>query len=247
MSSRIRQSKISLWTESKMKSTTYQRTLAPRLCATCGFLCHNPALRRMRHQFQSNHLAPEGQEIKELPTPQVIMDAVKGYEIELAILLGLLGFRTSEILALKRSDLRDGYITVTSVKVMVDGQYIEKSNAKTTNSNRKVKLPSYVLELIDQLPADQEYLVRFTGAALYSRFRRLLEQKNIEHISIHDLRHMSATMMATMMPNRIAMERGGWSTDQVLQSVYQHTFREDREKYDEIFNTAFDEMAKSRI
>lgn len=53
-------------------------------------------------------------------------------------------------------------------------------------------------------------------------------------MTFHDLRHENASVMALLrIPNKYAMERGGWKTDNVMKKVYTHTFSEEREKVDE--------------
>lgn len=41
------------------------------------------------------------------------------------------------------------------------------------------------------------------------------------------------------------MERGGWSTTNVLKSVYQHTLSSEREKQDEKINEYFDSLIEN--
>lgn len=63
----------------------------------------------------------------------------------------------------------------------------------------------------------------------------------MEHISFHDLRHMNASVMLALgVPDKYAMERGGWETDSIMKSVYQNTFSSERlmvdKKIDDYFN-----------
>lgn len=117
--------------------------------------------------------------------------------------------------------------------VYVDGQYQIKDNAKTIESKRSICLPEYILSLINKLPDEQEYLVELNGRAINARFTRLLKKNNLPHISFHDLRHINASVMLMLgIPDKYAMERGGWSTDGVLKSTYQHTFSDERKAVD---------------
>ena len=51
----------------------------------------------------------------------------------------------------------------------------------------------------------------------------------------------ASVMLALGIPDKYAMERGGWSTNTTLKNVYQHTFTEERRRVDEqidgFFNT----------
>ncbi|MCR5706838.1 MAG: site-specific integrase, partial [Ruminococcus sp.] len=56
----------------------------------------------------------------------------------------------------------------------------------------------------------------------------------------HDLRHLNASIMLMLgVPDKYAMERGGWSTDNVLKSVYQQTFSSERRKIDKMIDGYF--------
>lgn len=52
-------------------------------------------------------------------------------------------------------------------------------------------------------------------------------------------------MLALGIPDKYAMERGGWSTNTTLKTVYQHTFSEERRRVDEqidgFFNAILEE------
>lgn len=54
-------------------------------------------------------------------------------------------------------------------------------------------------------------------------------------------------MLALGIPDKYAMERGGWSTNSTLKTVYQHTFSEERRRVDEqidgFFNAILEEEA----
>ena len=186
--------------------------------------------------------------IKTLPAVKDLLTAIIGTDIELPCLLAMwCSLRMSELRAVKKSDIKDGVLTIKSALVNVDGEHIEKSSTKTIESTRQLRLPQRILSLIDALPQDQEYITIVKDHALYMRFTRLLKRKGIEHMSFHDLRHMSASiMLALNIPDKYAMERGGWSTSAVMKSVYQHTFSKERQavddKIDNYFNNLLNEI-----
>ena len=71
-------------------------------------------------------------------------------------------------------------------------------------------------------------------------------------MSFHDLRHMNASIMLMLgIPDKYAMERGGWSTNSTLKAVYQHTFSTERKaadrKINEYFNGLLDTMLDTNI
>jgi integrase len=67
----------------------------------------------------------------------------------------------------------------------------------------------------------------------------MMKRNGIE-MTFHDLRHLNASIMLMLgIPDKYAMERGGWSTDNVLKSVYQQTFSSERQKIDKIIDGYF--------
>lgn len=187
--------------------------------------------------------------IKTLPPAEDVLRAVLGSSVELPCLLAMWGgLRMSEIRGAKKSDVRDGVLTIHSTKVRVENEDIEKESTKTIESTRQIRLPERIQSLIAALPAEQEYLVSLTGRVIYKRFVTLLEQNGIEHMTFHDLRHMNASIMLALgIPDKYAMERGGWSSPNVMKSVYQHTFSAERraadDKIDEYFYILLDDIS----
>ena len=97
--------------------------------------------------------------------------------------------------------------------------------------------------MINELPNEQNYITLLSGQAIYKRFSRLLEAKGVQHMTFHDLRHMNASvMLALNIPDKYAMERGGWSSPHVMKSVYQHTFSAERKAADEKIDNYFNEV-----
>jgi integrase len=181
--------------------------------------------------------------IKELIPPEIIMDIIKGTEIELPVLLAMwLSLSLSEIRGLKKStSIKDGYLIINEVVVDVNCEPIRKQQAKTFTRIRKHKIPEYIQKLIYNTNTDD--LVKMSGHAIYMRFRRLLKKNNLPHMTFHDLRHVNASVMALLrIPDKYAMERGGWKTDEVMKKVYTHTFSKEREIVDEVIDDYFQKM-----
>jgi phage integrase family protein len=49
------------------------------------------------------------------------------------------------------------------------------------------------------------------------------------------------------VPDKYAMERGGWSTDSILKSVYQQTFTSERKRVDSVIDDYFNGVINSSI
>ena len=185
--------------------------------------------------------------IKELPSPADVLSVVIGSSIELPCLLAMwLGMRMSEILGLRKSNIIDGSIIIKETLVLVDRQEVKRDATKTYKSTRKIAVPEYIMNLIDQVEGD--VVVTFTRDQIYTRLRRLLKNNNIQHISFHQLRHLNASVMLKLgIQDKYAMERGGWSTPSVLKSVYQHTFSDEREAADKLVNDYFSNIISHEI
>lgn len=203
------------------------------------------ALNVFAPEIRLNTTLPKVQKkIKQLPDAVEILRAVKGTDIELPCLLAMwCSLRMSEIRGAKKSNINQGVLTICDTIVTADNESIERRATKTTESTRQIRLPEAIQMLISALPEEQDYLTLLSGQAIYKRFIRLLEQNGIEHMTFHDLRHMNASIMLALgIPDKYAMERGGWSSPHVMKSVYQHTFSEERKKADDKIDQYFQSL-----
>lgn len=182
--------------------------------------------------------------IKQLPDAVDVLRAIKGTEIELPCLLAMWqGLRMSEIRGAKKSDIKNGVLVIHDTIVTVNGQHIEKNKTKTVESTRSLVLPQRIQDLIAALPNEQDNITLLSGQAIYKRFTRLLARNGIEHMTFHDLRHMNASIMLMLgVPDKYAMERGGWSSPNIMKSVYQHTFSAERQAIDKKIDDYFSEL-----
>lgn len=198
-------------------------------------------------------LPSKGKKIIELPPVQDIINAIRGTEIELPCLLAIwMSYSMSEIRGIKVSSISDsGYIIINNVVVTVDNEHVEKNKPKTYARTRRAELPPYIIELIKQQPSyiehkktgQDSYLIPYSGNAIYKRFMRILEAKGLPHISFHKLRHVNASVMLQLgIPDKYAMERGGWSSPHVMKNVYQHTYSDERKAVDGKINDYFSNM-----
>lgn len=184
----------------------------------------------------------------ELPEASEVIRLIRGTDIELPVLLAMwLSFSLSEIRGLTRSKSlsRDGnYLTITEVVVDVYGKPVRKSAAKTQTRKRKHRIPTYIKQLINALPSDQDALVSMSGQAIGAQWSRLQwRSADWEPITFHDLRHLNASVMALLqIPDKYAQERGGWKTDKVMKRVYQNTFKAERVRVDNIIDGYFEKF-----
>ena len=182
--------------------------------------------------------------IKHIPEVEEVWRAIYKTEIELPCLLAMwCSLRMSEIRGLKKTDINNGVITVERTIVNADNTHIEKNSTKTIESTRQIELPEYIISLVNALPKEQEYITLIKDHALYMRFTRRLKKCGVKHMSFHDLRHLNASIMLMLgIPDKYAMERGGWSTNSTLKNVYQHTFSSERKAADKKINDYFNSV-----
>jgi len=200
-----------------------------------------PAVKAVYPQFSPRIKLPRYQrQIRDYPEPAVILNAIRGTDIELPCIMAMwLSFTVSELKGLKYKDIKDGFITIHRTNVHIDGYDYVKERAKTATRLRRLKIPKYIADL---LPGGdpEEYIIKKSGNSIYCKLRRILKNKGIDHVSVHDLRHYSASIAAMLnVPEKYILERGGWSTPHVMKSVYQNTYESGREAADAIIDTWF--------
>ncbi len=184
--------------------------------------------------------------IKDLPTAEQVISWFVGTDLELIVLLGLWqGFRVSEIRGLRKSDFKDGVLTINQVVVTVGTTDIVKANAKTISSNRQLAVPEIIQHLVDQI--EGEYITTFNGVSIYKRFKRVAKKNGFPNITFHDLRHLNASVMLALgVPDKYAMERGGWSTNSTLKNVYQQTMSAERKQFDSLIDNYFENIVNEK-
>lgn len=179
---------------------------------------------------------------RDLPTSEEVFKAVHGKPVELPVLLALwLCLRLSEVRGIKKSAIHGDELYIENVIVTINREHVEKQLTKTDSTRRIVKLPKQLKEMI--LSQDGEYATKLTGKAIYSQFTRLMEKAGYKNIRFHDLRHIAASDMNRLgITDRVAADRGGWSTTATMRNVYQHSFTPDRDIAENIVNDYYTEL-----
>lgn len=182
--------------------------------------------------------------VPELLTAEIVLNMIKGSEIELPVLLACwLSYSMSEVRGLTKSkSLRGDYLIIAETIVNVDGKPYRKEVGKNPTRNRMHRIPPYIKGLIDQVEGD--VIVPMSGSKLYHKWINLQTANGIEnHMTFHDLRHLNASVMALLrVPDKYAQERGGWKSDKVMKHVYMQTISEERIKVDNIVDDYFDSI-----
>lgn len=177
-----------------------------------------------------------------------IMQAVVGTEMELPVLLAIwLGLRVSEIRGLTWSCISGDTIHIK--QAIVEGENgPEIKGTKTYSGDRKLRLPPYLLSLIERQPHTDDYIVHMSGQAIYKRFVRLCEKGGLSHFRFHDLRHTNASVMLALgVPDKYAMERMGHATSNMLKTVYQHTMKSKQEEVADMVDDYFEQKLHTKL
>ena len=187
----------------------------------------------------------------EAPDIARLIDAVKNDVIEIPVLLALwLGLRRSEICALEWSDFDLEKKTVSITKALVpnsENKYVVKNRTKTAKSKRTLNIPDYV---ISRLEATQSDLSKRVGRIttmnpndIYNHLKVISDRYGIPFVGIHGLRHTNASVMLSIgITAKMAMARGGWSSNKTMQDIYQHLFSEDKAAADTAINNYFEKL-----
>lgn len=186
--------------------------------------------------------------IRSLPEPVDIWNAVKGDKIELAVLLAMwLSLTESEIRGLTKSGSIDGeYLTIRSVMIKAGGQDVIKPLGKTDTRIRRHRMPQYIHQLIDEV--DGDVICPFCPSVFLRRLHKCMDAAGLPRITFHDLRHVSASVMAVLqIPDKYAQERGGWATDHVMKTVYTETFSAERRRADDLVDSYFERLMQNEM
>lgn len=231
--------------ESRRK--TYRgTTISPKSVRNAWGLI-SASLRHICHKTYEVKLPQNDPKFLELPEPDFVISAIQGSDVELPCMLALwLSLSMSEIRGLKYSSIRNGCIYIDQVLVDVEGAPTEKARAKVTTRNRFLALPDILLELIrrdtdyaryERHEIFDDYLIHLTAHQIRNKFKKLMPG-----MTFHQLRHMNASVMLQLnIPEKYAMERGGWSTPHTMKRVYQHTFSAERRKVDTAIDNYFEQ------
>ena len=177
-------------------------------------------------------LPPPEKKEQHILEPQEIgalLKAVNGQEMEIPILLAVwLSMRSSEITGLTWDcvNFEQNTITVKQARVRnADNEWVMKGT-KTTASTRTLNAPPYIMERLSKAKASAagNQVVNIPGNCLYQRLQTILRHSSLPPIRFHDLRHTAASVMLMLnIPDRYAQDRGGWASNHIMRSVYQHT------------------------
>lgn len=179
-----------------------------------------------------------------IPSADAVLKVIIGSDLELPCLLAMwLSLRISEVRGLKFKDIsKDSkYISVCRSKIYLGNKDVLREQNKTEESTRTNSLPPYILELIKKVPhqSDNDFIVDLKYEYIRKHFKKLMNDNGFE-ITFHKLRHIFATTLNDLgVPSEYIQKLGGWSTDNVMKSVYTHTTNSKENEFQSIIDNFF--------
>lgn len=157
-----------------------------------------------------------------------IFNELKDTKYEIPIMLSAMGLRRSEICALTVDDLsKDNTLTIDKAKVQNENNEWVIKSTKTTESTRTIIIPDYIAKKIRQ----QGYVYDGFPNLLYKHLSDVQTKLGIKHFSLHKMRHFFASYMHNLgYSDKQIQEMGGWKTDGVMKTVYQHAMNMEEAK-----------------
>lgn len=175
---------------------------------------------------------------------KVFVEAIKGDPIEIAALLELSSLRRSEMLALRwdKVDLKKKVIYVYGAMVAGDGgKLVHKKQNKNSTSRRAVPIIPPLMEALENTNGQGDYVVTQTGGWICTRINEICAANGLPEVGNHGLRHSFASLAYHLqIPEKIAMEIGGWADDGTMHKIYTHLAQKDIAKRAQQFSDFFD-------
>ena len=163
--------------------------------------------------------------------------------VKIRVGLAICGIRRGEMCALCYEDITDGVAHIHRDMVeSKDNKWILKDIPKTSGSDRFVKLPPAVLDLIG---TGSGRIVKCKPPAVTASFIRLRNRCGVDK-RLHDMRGFFASSAAILgIPKIYLADMGGWERDsRVIEAVYQGNMDKMTELYSDQMASYLDNIVK---
>lgn len=155
-----------------------------------------------------------------------ILQEFKGHRYEAFIVLATMGLRRSEICALTPEDLNGNVLTINKALVQNEKKEWVIKQTKTESSTRKIILPDELVKLLNE-----KGFYEGNPENLYFNLQRAQKRLGIPQFPLHKLRHFFASYMHDLgYSDKQIQEFGGWKTDAIMKTVYQHAMEMNKVK-----------------
>ena len=147
-----------------------------------------------------------------------IFAASAGTRYEIPFALAALGLRLSEICALAPADLEGCRLRIDKALVPNENNEYVIKTTKTTDSTREIIIPQVLADKIREqgfYEGDPQMITK--------TLHKLQKRLGMPSFSVHKLRHFFASYMHSKgYTDKQIQEMGGWKTDNIMKTVYQH-------------------------
>lgn len=172
---------------------------------------------RLPQKVKNEPYIPTDEDVK------TILKHVKDTQFEIPIVLACYGMRRSEICALQVEDIDGDVVKINKALVQNDKKEWVVKSTKTTESTREIIIP---MDIADKIRA-QGYVYKGYPGSISNHLTRLQKELEMEHFSLHKLRHYFASKLSSLnVPEADILRLGGWETDHVMKTVYRHSMME---------------------
>lgn len=176
-----------------------------------------------KEKSRNQRIMPEQQEVllKALDWDGASTPVKSKHYVAWAFLFALeTAMRQGEILAMRRSDLRDGFVHLPMTK---------------NGESRNVPLSKEAKRLLSLLPVNNDVLVPIDKDICCATWVRAKKRANLPHINFHDSRHEAITRMVKVrkLPVEVLAKITGHKTIGILINTY---YNPDAQDLVEMFN-----------
>lgn len=197
-------------------------------------------MEEFRPKFQYKISLPQKVENPDyIPTDEEvkrILEAVKGSEYEIPILLSMAGLRRSETCAITKADLSDDNLLTINKAYVQDknNQWHIKPYPKNESSCRTIPIIPYLAELIRSAPVeDNERIYKRYPSKIYYELHKQCNALGIQRFRLHTCRAYYISMChAIGIPDQYIMANSGHKTDHTLKKVYRRTKSDTQQEMD---------------
>ena len=171
--------------------------------------------------------------------------AVKDTEIAVPALLALSSLRLSEIAALRWEKIPKNpkIIRVQGAAVKDEhNELVTKRQNKNATSTRSV--PVMIPELADAIERDRKpegHVLAMSPNWLRLEIHEACKKAGVTDVTVHGLRHSFASLAYHLqVPEKIAMEIGGWADANTMRKIYTHIAQSDVKRYETALSEFFE-------
>lgn len=169
--------------------------------------------------------------------------AIKGQPLEIPALLCLSSLRRSEMIALTwdKVDFKKKIIYVQGARVRGENGLVSKKQNKNDTSRRTIPIIPPLLDALQRAERKGEYVAAMTGDLTLTRVNKICEENGLPQVGLHGLRHSFASLAYHLqIPEKIAMQIGGWKDAGTMHKIYTHLAQRDIAKRAQDFSDYFD-------